>query len=99
MRFIQLLNGVKGRNVVGHKRKYAEGLHYENLYFHKKKAIESAKNLLYKADVIERLEEAESIEEVDRILATARKKKIQEEDAIRDAEIMKQIRESKRRKK
>lgn len=53
------------------------------------RAINAAKGLLYGADVIERLENATSEPEIERILTTARRRKTREEDNILDHEIEK----------
>ena len=60
----------------------------------KKKCIRIAKNLLYPRDVIQRIEEAQSEEEMDRITTTARREKMRAEDIWGDHEI-----ECKRKKK
>lgn len=65
----------------------------------RRKALAIARDMLYPDEVIERLHKAKTSSEIDRILTTARRDGIKKDDKARDAEIIKNKRKAKPKKK
>ena len=69
-------HGIKGHHVVGYSEAGTDLRGPQNVANNKDKAMRAAKQLGYGRDVIEKLKEAESPEEISRIMCTARKRSL-----------------------
>lgn len=69
-------HGIKGRHVVGYSEAGCDTRGPSNVANNKDKAIRAAKQLGYSPCVIEKIKEAETPEEISRIMCTARKRSL-----------------------
>ena len=75
-RHYRLENGIKGHKVIGYSEAGVDARGPSNVANSKDKAIKAAKQLGYGNGTINQLKEAESPEEISRIMCTARKRSL-----------------------
>jgi hypothetical protein len=75
-RHYRLENGIKGHKVVGYSEAGTDLRGPSNVANNKNKAIRAAKQLGYDNGVIDQLKEANTPEEISRIMCTARKRSL-----------------------